>query len=57
MCEYVEDKELFKSVDKPISSCVVNNDSIVTLKEIYTGKKIVAIYQQVVWFVLSFYLL
>ena len=40
MCKYVENKEATKAVEKPIPSGIVNNGTIVTLKEIHSGKEI-----------------
>ena len=40
MCKYLENKEPTRIVEKPTHSGVVNNGSIVTLKEIHTGKEI-----------------
>ena len=39
-CKYLEDKDITTKSEKPVSSGVVNNGTVVTLKEIRTGKEI-----------------
>lgn len=40
MCKYLEEKDLSREVEKPVPSGIVNNGSIVILKEINTGKEV-----------------